>query len=222
MMTDKPRLDRQTIALRAAGELQDGMFVNLGIGIPTLVANFIPEGRTIMFQTENGALGLGAIASEGEIDWDLINAGGQPVTLAPGISFFDQAQSFAMIRGGHLDVAVLGAMQVSQKGDLANWSAPGKMGSIGGAMDLVSGAKKVIITMEHVSSKGQPKIVEECTFPLTGRACVSLIITDLAIIEVTGDGLLLKEIAAGWTIDEVQAVTGARLKVSPELKEIEL
>jgi len=221
-MTQKPRLDRETIALRAAKELQDGMFVNLGIGIPTLVSNFIPEGRTVMFQTENGALGIGAIASGDEIDWDLINAGGQPVTLAPGISFFDQAQSFAMIRGEHLDVAVLGAMQVSRKGDLANWAAPGKMASIGGAMDLVVGAKKVIVTMEHVSSKGQPKIVEECTYPLTGRECVSLIVTDLAVIEVNDGGLVLKEVARGWTAEEVQGVTGARLQISPELREIEL
>lgn len=222
MFPEKHRLDRESIALRAARELEDGMYVNLGIGIPTLASNFISEGRKVMFQTENGALGFGPIAIDEEIDWDLVNAGGQPVTMLPGISFFNQAESFAMIRGGHIDVVILGAFQVSKKGDLASSSVPGKLPSIGGAMDLVSGAKKVIITMEHITKNGEPRIVEECTYPLTGRSCVGLIITDIAVIEIIKEELVLKEVAPNWQAEEVQALTDATLSVEQTVKEIEL
>jgi len=219
----KERLDRETIAMRIAKELRDGYYVNLGIGIPTLVSDFIPEGRTIIFQAENGILGYGALATEEERDADLINAGGQPVTLVPGASFFHHADSFAMIRGGHIDLTVLGGYQVSEKGDLANWMVPWrKAGSIGGAMDLVSGAKRVIVAMEHTTKDGEPKIVKECTYPLTGKECVDLVVTDLAVIEVTKEGLLLKEYAPGFSVEEIQAVTEPKLKIAEDLKEIEL
>ena len=219
----KEHLDEMTIALRAAREFNDGAIVNLGYGMPGLCADFIPGGRTVYFQSENGVLGYGGLASDAEKDYELINASDQPVTRAPGMCFFDSAAAFDMIRGGHIDVVVLGAYQVSEKGDLANWGRPGRPATgMGGAMDLAVGAGRVIVTMLHTTREGGPRIVEECTFPLTASRCVSLIITDLAVMEITPDGLVLKELAPGWTFDEVQALTGARLTPDPDLKEIEL
>jgi len=209
-------LTRELIALRVARELEDGMVVNLGIGLPTLVANFLPEGADIVLHAENGILGYGGIvADEAEFDQDLINAGGQPVTLTPGASFFDSATSFAMIRGGHVDVTVLGGLQVSARGDLANWSVGSRGGgAIGGAMDLAAGARRVIVAMEHTTRDGEPRILEECTYPLTAECCVDLIITNLAVIEVTSEGLVLREVAPGVGADEVQAVTAAQIAFS--------
>ncbi len=219
----KSRLDEQTIALRAAREFTDGSVVNLGYGMPGLCANFVPEGRTVYFQSENGVLGYGSLAVDEEKDYEMINASDQPVTPAPGMCFFDSAASFDMIRGGHIDIVVLGAYQVSEKGDLANWGRPGRPATgIGGGMDLAVGAARVIITMLHTTKEGEPRIVRDCTFPLTARRCADLIITDLAVIEVTPQGLVLKEIAPGWTAPEVQALTGAGLKPSSDIKEIEL
>lgn len=216
-------LTRELIALRVAGELHDGMSANLGIGLPTLVSNFIPEGVTVMFQAENGILGYGGIAPDDQYDQDLINAGGQPVTLLPGASFFHSADSFAMIRGGHIDVTVLGGLQVSERGDLANWLVPERGGgSIGGAMDLAANAKRVIVAMEHTSRDGSPRIVRECTYPLTAKECVDLIVTNLAVIEVTPEGLVLREVAPGVTVEEVIEATEARLEVAPDMREIEL
>jgi 3-oxoacid CoA-transferase subunit B len=192
------------------------MAVNLGIGLPTLVANFLPANATIMLHAENGILGYGGIVTdESEFDQDLINAGGQPVTLIAGASFVDSASSFAMIRGGHVDVTVLGGLQVSAKGDLANWAVSGRVGgAIGGAMDLAAGAKRVIVAMEHTTRDGEPRILEECTYPLTATRCVDLIVTNLAVIEVTEDGLALREVAPGISMEEVQAATAARLDVA--------
>jgi acetate CoA/acetoacetate CoA-transferase beta subunit len=219
----KRRLDRETIAMRVAREFQDEDVVNLGIGMPTLASNFIPEGKHIIFHTENGALGFGPIATEGEEDIDLINAGGQFVTRLPGMSFFHHADSFAMIRGGHIDITVLGGLQVSEKGDLANWMSPERgVGNIGGSMDLAVGSKSVIVAMEHTARAGKPKIVRECIYPLTAKECVDLIVTDLAVIEVTTKGLVLKEVAPDWTVDEIQALTEPELIISPELREMEL
>jgi len=215
-------LTRELIAMRVARELRDGMYVNLGIGLPTLVAGFLPEGAEVVFQAENGILGYGEIR-EDEFDQDVINAGGQPVTLRPGASFFSSDASFAMIRGGHLDVAVLGGLQVSEQGDLANWIVPERGGgSIGGAMDLAAGARRLIVAMEHVTPRGEPKILRRCTYPLTAQRCVNLVVTDLAVIEVTPRGLLLREVAPGITPDQVQARTDAPLVVAPDFKEIEL
>jgi 3-oxoacid CoA-transferase subunit B len=206
-------LTRELIALRVARELKDGMVVNLGIGLPTLVANFLRQDATILLHAENGILGYGGIVvDEAEFDQDLINAGGQPVRLAPGASFFDSATSFAMIRGGHVDITVLGGLQVSAKGDLANWAVAGRGGgAIGGAMDLAEGAGRVIVAMEHTTREGEPRILEACTYPLTARRCVDLIVTNLAVIEVTGEGLALRELAPGVDADEVQTATAARL-----------
>jgi 3-oxoacid CoA-transferase subunit B len=215
-------LTRELIALRTARELQDGMVVNLGIGLPTEVANFLPAGRSVLFQAENGILGYGAI-SDTDFDSDRINAGGQPVELLPGASFFDSAESFAMIRGGHVDVAVLGGLQVSERGDLANWFVPERGGgSVGGAMDLAVGARRLIVAMAHRTRDGGSRIVRTCSYPLTAPACVDLIVTDLAVIEVMADGLLLREVAPGVTVDEVQAATEPELIRADDLREMVL
>ena len=218
-----PRLGREVIAMRVARELPDGAYVNLGIGIPTLVSQFVPEGRTVIYHSESGVLNYGPQADDGQEDIDLINAGGQFLVPVPGMAFFDSADAFAMIRGGHIDITVLGAFQVSQWGDLANWMLPTRgVGNVGGAMDLAIGAQRVIVAMEHTDPHSQPKIVQECTFPLTGQRCVSLIVTDVAVIEVVPSGLVLKEVAPGWTPQEVQDITEARLSIAADIRDIEL
>src|SRR6201992_1489919 len=219
----KPRLTREQIAQRAAHELPDGAYVNLGWGIPNLTSDYLPAGLTVFFHSENGILGMGRRARAGEEDFDLVDAMKVPVTLVPGASFFNQADAHLMTRGSHLDVAVLGGFQVSEKGDLANWKIPGAKGSggIGGAMDIASGTKSVVVCMEHTTRDGAPKIVRECTYPLTGLRCVTTIVTDLAVIDVTPSGLSLREVAPQWTADEIQQLTGARLSHSsapPEMR----
>lgn len=212
-MPDKPRLTREQIAQRAALELPDGAYVNLGWGIPNLIADYLPKNVEVYFHSENGILGMGRRARPGEEDYDLVDAMKVPVTLMPGASFFHQADAHLMTRGGHIDVAVLGGFQVSEKGDLANWKIPGATGSggIGGAMDIAAGAKRLIVCMEHTTREGVPKIVRQCTYPLTSLACVDTIVTDLAVIDVKPEGLLLREVAPGWSVEELQKLTGAPL-----------
>ena len=213
---------REVIAKRAAKELHDGDVVNLGIGIPTMIPNYLPEGVEVVLQTENGAMGMGPTPAEGEEDKNLINAGGGYITLNPGACSFDSATSFAIIRGGHVNVSFLGALQVDEKGNLANWIIPGKMApGMGGAMDLVVGAKRVILTMEH-TQKGAPKILKECTLPLTAAGQVDMIITEMGVMDITPEGIVLRELHPEFTVEDVQAATDAKLIISPDLKPMDI
>ena len=222
-MTEKERLDRQTVAMRVAKEFQDGDLINLGTGIPVLTSNFVPIGREVLFQSENGVLGFGEITLPGEGIPELFNAAGQTVHPQPGMSVFSSDESFAMIRGGHIDITVLGAFQVSEKGDLANWMVPERgSGVVGGAMDLAAGAKRLIVAMNHTTKDNEPRILKKCTYPITAMACVDLIVTDIAVIDVTEQGLVLKELAPGWSPEEVQALTEPTLIIAPDCQEITL
>jgi len=222
-MPEKVRLDRQTIALRVAKEFQDGDVVNLGLGLPGLASNFVPAGREVLFHAEIGVLGYGEITDLGEGDLELVNASGQTVREQPGMCCFDHAEAFVMIRGGHVDISVMGAFQVSEDGDLANYMVPERqIGVIGGAMDLAYGAKKLIVAMNHTTKDGKPRIVKRCTYPLTALRSVDLIVTDIAVIEVTDHGLVLKEVAPGWTPEEVQDLTEPTLIIAPDCQEMAL
>ena len=223
MTAEKERLDRAIIAMRVARELPPGATVNLGIGIPTLVSMFVADDSVVFYHSESGVLNCGPLAEDGNEDIDLINAGGQFLEPVPGMAYFSSVDAFAMIRGGHVDVTILGAHQVSATGDLANWMLPDRgVGNIGGAMDLAAGAEKVIVAMEHNDRTGNPKVVQECSFPLTGKGCVSLVVTDVAVMEPTPDGMALREVAPGWSADDVQSVTGARLIIPDTVIEYEV
>ena len=223
MTSEKERLDRAIIAMRVAKELAPGATVNLGIGIPTLVSMFVADDSIVFYHSESGVLNCGPLAEEGNEDIDLINAGGQFLEQVPGMAYFSSADAFAMIRGGHVDVTVLGAHQVSAHGDLSNWMLPERgVGNIGGAMDLAAGADKVIVAMEHNDRNGNPKVVEECSFPLTGKGCVSLVVTDVAVLEPTSEGMVLRETAPGWSPEDVQEITGARLIIPGEVRDYEV
>jgi len=219
----QPQSAKEKIARRIAQEMRDGYYANLGVGMPVMVANYIPEGMEVVLEAENGMLGIGPYPYEDQVDPDLINAAKEPVTEVPGTSYFDSAGSFVMIRGGHVDITVLGGMEVDEQGDLANWTVPGKkLQGMGGGMDLVAGARRVIIGMEHTTKEGKPKILKKCTLPLTGMGVVDLIVTELAVIEVTPEGLLLREVAPGVTPEDVQKVTEAKLRLAEDLKTISI